>query len=151
MKNYLSILILLLVTAVFSVAWKQVVKEKTAYVQPETMELVPMMRLLLGDIYTINEGIYTENYDLIERSGLSIANHPVMTESDKKLIQSTLQEAFKKFVDYDMVVHHHADSLAQAAKEQDMKAVLKHYRIVQQGCVDCHTDFRNKIMEARNE
>lgn len=119
--------------------------------QPETMPLVPMMRLLLSDMYTINEGMYTENYELIMEGGTSIANHPVMTEEDKKLIKSTLGDKMKQFVNYDMVVHHHADSIRLAAERQQMDEVIRHYTIVQKGCIDCHSAFRTKIIEARQQ
>lgn len=117
--------------------------------QPETMSLVPMMRLLLSDMYTIDEGIYTENFEMIEKGGTAVSDHPVMTEDDKKLVKSALGEDMKKFVNFDMIVHHHADSIAAAARNEKMSEVLRHYRIVQQGCVDCHTGFRTQIIEAR--
>ncbi len=120
-------------------------------VQPETMPLVPMMRLLLNDMYTIDEGIYAENYQMIEEGGEAVSNHPVMTEEDKKLVKSALGEDMKKFVKFDMIVHHHADSIAIAARNEKMNEVLRHYRIVQQGCVDCHTRYRTKIIEAREK
>lgn len=118
-------------------------------VQPETMPLVPMMRLLLNDMYTIDEGIYTENYQMIEEGGEAVSDHPVMTEEDKKLVKDALGEEMKKFIKFDMIVHHHADSIAIAARNEKMNEILRHYRIVQQGCVDCHTSFRTKISEAR--
>ena len=124
----------------------QSVQEKT---QPETMELVPMMRLLLDDMYTVDEGIYTENYSMIEEGATAIADHPVMTEEDKKLVKETLGEDMKQFISFDRTVHHHADSMAVAARNERMTEVLRHYQIVQHGCVDCHSAFRTEIMEAR--
>ena len=117
--------------------------------QPETMSLVPMMRLLLDDMYTVDEGIYTENYSMVENGAKGIAGHPVMTEEDKKLVKETLGKDMKQFISFDKTVHHHADSMAEAALDKRMSEVLRHYRIVQQGCVDCHSNFRTKIMAAR--
>lgn len=119
--------------------------------QPESMPLVPMMRLLLSDMYTLDEGIYTENYQMIEEGGAAIADHPVMTEEDKKLIKSLLGDKMKQFVNYDMVVHHHADSIRMAAARQHMDEIIRHYIIVQKGCVDCHTAFRSQVTEARQQ
>lgn len=145
MKKYSGILIILFVTGTLSMGLKYTGGQH----QPETMELIPMMRLLLSDMYTINEGIYTEDYDLIEEGGSSIADHPAMTEEDKALIKKTLGEEFKQFVKYDMTVHHNADSIAIAATSKDMQEILKRYRIVQQGCVDCHTNYRAQIIKAK--
>jgi len=145
MKSPYTIVLALILTGLMAAAWSRTERET----QPETMELVPMMQLLLADIYRIDEGVFTENYELLEEGARSIADHPVMTEEDKKMIQETLGEEFKKFVSYDIAVHHHADSMAAAAVNQDMAAVLNHYRIVRQGCVDCHADFRVRVTEAR--
>lgn len=119
--------------------------------QPKTLKLIPMMRLLLADMQKIDQGIYTETYSIIAEGAGSIADHPGMTPKDKKLIKSTLGEEMPKFVSLDMTVHHHADSIKTAAQEQNMSEVLRHYRIVQQGCVDCHTTFRQQIIDAKEQ
>ncbi|MGK7370789.1 MAG: hypothetical protein ACNS64_11295 [Candidatus Halalkalibacterium sp. M3_1C_030] len=145
MKNS-KITIIAIVTVAFLMMAFQSVRQQS---QPETMPLVPMMRLLLNDMYNIDEGIYTEDFAMIEKGGKAIADHPVMTEEDKILVKKTLGEKMQQFVKYDMIVHHHADSIALAAQRKEMDSVLNHYQIVQQGCVDCHTDFRKDIIEAR--
>ena len=145
MKNS-KITIIAIVTVAFLMMAFQSVRQQA---QPKTMPLVPMMRLLLNDMYTIDEGIYTEDYAMIEKGGKSIANHPVMTEEDKKLVKDALGEDMKKFIKFDMIVHHHADSIAAAARNEKIDEVLRHYQIIQQGCVDCHSNFRTEIIEAR--
>ncbi|MDZ7716804.1 MAG: hypothetical protein U5J95_11385 [Balneolaceae bacterium] len=117
--------------------------------QPETMPLVPMMRLLLSDMQKVDAGIYTEDFEMIAENAGNIADHPTMTEEDKKLVKATLGEKIKQFVVFDMTVHHHADSMRIAAEKENMKEVLRHYNIVQQGCVDCHANFREPITQAR--
>jgi cytochrome c556 len=52
-------------------------------------------------------------------------------------------------VAFDMTVHHHSDSMRMAALQEKMQEVLRHYRVVQQGCVDCHANYRTKISKAR--
>lgn len=117
--------------------------------RPQSLQLVPMMRLLLDDMYTVDEGLYLEDYALIEEGAGGIADHPVMTEEDKALVKSALGEEMPRFVSYDMTVHHHADSMRAAAVNKNMAEVLRHYNIVQHGCVDCHADFRIPIQEER--
>lgn len=117
--------------------------------QAKKLPLVPMMQQLLADMQQVDQGIYTENYSIIEHGSGQISDHPTMTPKDKELVKSTLGSEMQKFVEYDMMVHHHADSMRIAAKNKNMQKVLYHYRIVQAGCVDCHTDFRDKISSAR--
>lgn len=119
--------------------------------QPETMPLIPMMQKLLADLKTVDHGIFTENYTMIAEGAKNIADHPAMTSEDKKIIKETLGQKIKQFVAFDMTVHHHADSMRLAALKKDMQKVLNHYRIVQQGCVDCHSDYRDQISKARKK
>ncbi|MDZ7721125.1 MAG: hypothetical protein U5K72_20050 [Balneolaceae bacterium] len=119
--------------------------------QVKTLPLVPMMQQLLADIQQVDQGIYTESYSLIEKGSGQISDHPTMTSDDKELVKSTLGEEMQKFVEYDMIVHHHADSMRMAAINKNMQKVLQHYRIVQSGCVDCHANFRDRVSSARLE
>lgn len=119
--------------------------------QVKTLPLVPMMQQLLADMQQVDQGIYTDNYSMIEKSSKQITDHPSMTPEDKELIKSTLGEEMQKFVEYDMIVHHHADSMRMAAINEKMHEVLNHYRIVQSGCVDCHTRYRDRISSARQK
>lgn len=117
--------------------------------QPKTMPLIPMMQQLLTDMQTVDQGIYTEDFELIAKGAGDIANHPKMTDEDKKIIKQTVGQEIKKFVSFDMVVHHHADSMRMAAMQKKMQKVLNHYRVVQQGCVDCHSNYRTEVSNAR--
>lgn len=168
MKPYLKMLLPLAFTFLVALGWSSCQRnaeteepragsaesEQPAGVQSEgdrqeSMELIPMMRLLLSDIYTVDEGIYTVNFDLVAEGAGNIADHPVMTGNEKELVKSALGEEMSRFVEYDMIVHHHADSMRTAARNENMQEVLRHYNIVQQGCVDCHNDFRDAVRTAR--
>lgn len=146
MKHSKTIISILLMTALVVGGWNFYQQK-----QQETMPLVPMMRMLFADMYLIDEGIYIEDYQKIEEGAGSIAEHPVMTEEDKSLVKQTLEEEIQDFVAYDMVVHGHADSIRLAAIQKNMQDILRHYSIVQQGCVDCHSDYRDRIKKARKK
>lgn len=147
MKSSKLLIAIIVATSLLVMGWSLYPQEQSE--QPETMPLIPMMQQLLADIQQVDHGIYTENFTLIEEGAGNISNHPTMTEEDKKLVKETLGPEMPQFVDYDMIVHHHADSMRMAALQENMEEILRHYRIVQQGCVDCHTAFRSDIMEAR--
>lgn len=119
--------------------------------QPDTLPLVPMMQQLLNDIQQVDRGIYMEDYSIIEEGAGRISDHPGMTPEDKELVKSTLGAEIQDFVEFDMIVHHHADSMRMAAVNEEMQKILYHYRIVQSGCVDCHSNFRDQITSARLE
>lgn len=142
MKNGIIIATIVLITGITFLGFSQ-------SQQPKTQPLIPMMRMLLADMQTVDQGIYNENYKLIAKGADDIANHPKMTQEDKQTIKKTLGKEIKEFVAFDMTVHHHADSMRLAALQENMQQVLRHYRIVQQGCVDCHSNYREKVSKAR--
>lgn len=149
MKKSIMVFTVLLGLSIIVMGWTWYPQDKSN--QPETLSLVPMMQQLLNDIQQVDRGIYTEDFLMIEEGAGNISGHPTMTVEDKKLVKKTLGKEMKQFVEFDMVVHHHADSMRMAAVEQNMQKVLKHYRITQQGCVDCHSNYREPISTARLE
>jgi hypothetical protein len=96
-----------------------------------SLNLQTIMRLIMADINMINEGIYTQNFQLIEQGAAAINQHPPLSDETRKFIQKTL------------------DDQMPASSQHDMNKVLQQYRIVQQGCVSCHTSFRETIIQAR--
>lgn len=146
--RHTTIITTILIACSFSImGWMYLPQEEPK--QPETMPLVPMMQQLLVDMQQIDRGIYTEEFELIEQGAERISDHPTMTSEDKKLVKKTLGDEMNQFVKYDMVVHHHADSMRMAAIQGEMEEVLRHFRIVQQGCVNCHSNYREPISSAR--
>lgn len=118
--------------------------------QPEnTQSIKTVMQRLMMDMQTIEVGIWNENYETIWSGAKNIVNHPKILKEEREEIAGILGEQMKAFVAFDKQVHNHADSLAQDAKAKNMNEILKHYTIVQQGCVSCHANFRTKIIEGR--
>ena len=101
------------------------------------------------DIHTINEGIYTQNYDLIETGAANINDHAPLADESRQLVMETLGDRMSVFGDFDDLVHSRADSIRMAAINRDMGKVLEQYRIVEQGCVNCHAAFQDEILKAR--
>ena len=118
--------------------------------QDESLDLQTIMRLIYTDMQIINEGIYTENFNLIEQGAAAINEHPPLSDETRALVKKTLGERMPAFGQYDKLVHDTADSLKVAAAERNMESVLDKYQIIQQGCVSCHASFRNEIIRARS-
>jgi len=115
----------------------------------EPMELHLIMRLIMMHVHTIDEGIYLQNFRLVEEGAADINDHPPLSENSRALVQKTLGDEMPAFGEFDQIVHSRADSIRIAAERHDMEGILKHYRIMQQGCVNCHAAFQNEIREAR--
>lgn len=112
-------------------------------------DLQVIMRLLLSDVDRINEGIYTQSYGLIETAAAGINNHPPLPENTLTMLKETLGNRMEAFAKFDQIVHSRADSLREAAGDEDMGRVLENYRIIQQGCVNCHAAFQDEVRQER--
>ncbi|MFP8489099.1 cytochrome c [Gracilimonas sp. Q87] len=115
----------------------------------DSLDLQTIMRLISADMQIINEGIYTENYELIEQGAAAINEHPPLSDETRSFLKKTLGNRMQAFGQYDKLVHDTADSLKVAAKDGNMESILEKYQIIQKGCVSCHTSFRNEIIQAR--
>lgn len=138
----------------FGLAFNHFTDEKdvpatTAFVETNSPELPTIMRMLMIDMHTINEGIFTQNFHLIEQGAANINNHPPLSDETRSLVQNTLGERMSQFGAYDKVVHDTADSLREAAVNQDMNRIMKHTNVIQQGCVSCHAAFQEEIRHER--
>jgi len=107
--------------------------------------LLPLMHQLMADMNQVNTGIYMEQYALIDSAAYNIAHHPKINPEQMKIIKKNLGDEMQEFVRLDMIVHHYADSISLAARHEDMQKIMKHYTIVQNGCVDCHNQFRARL------
>lgn len=141
------LLVSTLILSFISVAW---IQKSDQHIEPEPQSLKSIMQLLMMDMHTVSMGIYLENYEIIYSGGKNINSHPGIIKEEQKELADILGEQMKSFHGMDMVVHYHADSLAMAAKEKDMQKILHHYQIVQNGCVNCHAAFRDKILEGKS-
>jgi hypothetical protein len=141
MKNRIK----LLLTSIFILMLFAGLTSHNLYQSEDSLDLQTIMRLLMLDVHTINEGIYTHNYDLIEAGTAAVNGHPSLSDDSRALVQQTLDDRMPAFVEFDNLVHDYADSIREAALDHNMERVLNHYRIMEQGCVNCHTAFQDEI------
>lgn len=139
-------LLLLILAAFFSIALTQ---KKTNPQPKDSKPIKAIMQLLVMDMQTIEFGIWNENFETIQTGAENIVDHPKIPDSQRKEIAGILGPEMKAFAAFDKQVHSHADSLAEDAAAKNMKEVLRHYSIIQQGCVSCHANLRTKIIEGR--
>ena len=111
----------------------------------ETEELLPIMYQLMADMNQINEGIFTENYPMIDSAAYRITHHLEINPRQMEIIKKSLGEDLQEFVRIDMMVHDHAAAISQAAQQKEMSEVLTQYGIVQHSCVNCHNQFRSRL------
>lgn len=149
MKYRMTLVTITILVASILMGMSLLEPNKKINTEPEPQELHTIMRLLMQDIYTINEGIYTQNFDLIETGAAKINDHAPLSDESKNLVKETLGDRMAQFGEFDNVVHSYADSIRDAAVAKDMGRVLEKYRVVEQGCVNCHGAFQDEIRSER--
>ncbi|MCF6354703.1 MAG: hypothetical protein L3J26_06295 [Candidatus Polarisedimenticolaceae bacterium] len=68
-----------------------------------------------------------------------------LTKAQKKVLQATLPESFKKM---DQVFHSSAGMLSDAAKKRDMEQVVFYYSKMTESCVNCHSQHATQRFPA---
>ena len=110
-----------------------------------TKPLRPLMVTLAQDMDRLATGLWHEDYDLIRDGASSIANHPRIPPDQIAKIKKTLGADFQNFVRYDKAVHSTATELVSAAEARKWSGVLSKYTEIRDGCVGCHTAYRDRL------
>lgn len=112
----------------------------------DNISLKIIMQRLLDDTQLITKGIFFENFEMIEKGAKQIAQHPpIPLETRKKLLKGLGQE-MAQFKGFDVKVHNTAVSIAQAAKNKNMEAILSNYHQLVDGCQYCHESFKQRAV-----
>ena len=103
------------------------------------------MRGLLNDSQQISEGIFLQKYQQIELAAARIADHPQASMEIKQKLVKNLGAEMGVFKSFDIKVHNTAVAIAKAAKDKDMKLVVKEYHQLVDGCQSCHGGFKQRV------
>jgi hypothetical protein len=114
--------------------------------EPRPLEL--LMVELGQDMQRLNEGIWRDDYVMIERGARAVADHPPIPPEQVALIRAALGPQFESFRQFDVLVHERAAEIAEAASSARMDRVLALYGQVQEGCVGCHAAYRDRTRAA---
>ena len=114
---------------------------------PETAPLPEIMYGLAVDLDAVHAGLWTEDFGRIARAATAIAEHPKVPPEEMGRIQGVLGDDFAAFAQSDRHVHDTAVQLAEAARAEDLGAVMEHLHTLDQGCVACHTAFRDRLQD----
>lgn len=114
---------------------------------PKVVSLKEIMQGLLDDTQLISKGVFLENYSMIEKGAKQIAQHPPVPMETRKKLLKALGPEMGQFKGFDMKVHKTAVSIAEAAKNKNMEAILSNYHQLVDGCQYCHESFKQRAIE----
>lgn len=111
------------------------------------LQLRTIMKEMGDRVEKITHGINTGDFELIEKNALLIAEHEKPPMIERMKILSFLKSESSNFKSSDAKVHDEAVKLAEAAKKKDYDAILLSFADVMKGCVNCHSNYRQKIVD----
>lgn len=104
-----------------------------------------VMQGLLTDTQNITEGIVLEDFTLIEKAATNIVDHPKPDLAIRMKLVKAMGSQMGKFKAKDTVVHDSAVALVKAAQAKNMDAVTQEYQTLINGCLACHTSYKEKV------
>ena len=105
------------------------------------------MQTLDQDFRALTSAVMREEWDAMVEAAGDIAHHPRPPLAFRKRVMGILGEEASGFKAVDEDVHKGSARLLQAAERKDLEGVMRQYHRVSQGCVDCHTDYRQTIRD----
>ncbi len=114
----------------------------------ETRPLKLLMVELGQDMSRINDGIWHMDREMIVAGARAIAEHPKIDPQQMQRLKEALGNRFSGFVQLDQAVHDTSAELARRAPDMGLTEIVRSYHELQQGCVACHTGYRDAVREA---
>ena len=111
----------------------------------ESPSLLQIMQQLGRDLNRISDGLWREDYAAVAAAAQAIADHPQPPVEERTRIIGGLGADAGRFRQGDQNVHDAALAIKAAAEQEDSERVLQHYIGLVEGCMNCHTQFRERV------
>ena len=113
--------------------------------QDQAPSLLQIMQQLGRDLNRISDGMWSEDYAAMAAAAQAIADHPQPPVEERTRIIEGLGADAGSFRQGDQDVHDAALAVKAAAEQKDNEQVLQRYIELVQGCMGCHTRFRERV------
>jgi cytochrome c556 len=110
------------------------------------MALRGIMRDMGREAAALADGLMREDYALVERAALKVAEHPQPPPEERARIITWLGARAVRFRGYDQEVHGNGQAVAAAARQRQPKAALEAFHKLQSACMACHLEFRQPYL-----
>lgn len=113
----------------------------------EPLALQRVMRDMGRNMQAITDGISREDYAVVEKAALAIANHPQPPMGEKMRIRSFVGSNTARFKAFDGETHDNATALAHASRSGNGEESIAAFRKLQSSCLACHQAFRRPFVD----
>lgn len=108
----------------------------------EPLALQGIMKEMGRNMQVIVDGLSREDYALVERAALAIAEHPQPPFGEKMRILGFVGGDAPRFKAFDGETHDNAMMLAKASADGNGEGSIMAFRKLQSSCLACHQAFR---------
>jgi cytochrome c556 len=113
----------------------------------EALALQRVMKDMGRDMQAITDGISREDYAVVEKAALAIADHPQSPLGEKMRILGFVGSNKARFKAFDGETHDNAMALATASKSGNGEDVIRSFQKLQSSCLACHQAFRKPFVD----
>lgn len=107
--------------------------------------LFTIMAGLQEDMAGLERGLWREDFDSIATRATAIEEHPTVPAAEAQAIAGVLGPDMAAFKQADTEVHDLAVRIRELADAHELDGILATKADLAEGCVACHTQFRERI------
>lgn len=122
--------------------------ERTTPMRAALPGLFGVMAGLERDMAGLSSALWRTDFDAIADHATAIATHPQVPPPERQTIAGVLGQDMAAFKAVDTRVHDLAVRIRTLADNEDLDAIITAEAELRQGCVACHTNFRDRLREA---
>ena len=133
--------VLLLTISTIATTWADETPPKNA------MVLRQIMQELDNNMQLTNHAITREDWDVVAKTALLIAEHPEPPFSEKLRIMMFFGRDISRLKQLDGQTHQAAKNLATEAKTGNRQNIMRSFNTLEQSCTNCHQQFKNAFVK----
>lgn len=140
----------LLVAALFplSIQAQESAENLVATMRKAEMTYKELMTIMGRSIGMMQEGVLTQNRELVEQGANIIFTHPAPNHTPWAIMKAEDQEGFKQaLVTYDKVLDNDTNDILKATRGRDWLAATGALSQLQTSCVSCHMQWKDKAQK----
>ena len=111
--------------------------------------LLPIMQELGADMMALTHALMTDDYETVTQRAEAVAQHAPISAGELERIHGLLGADMATFEALDEAVHGASVRLHEAARARQPALIAERLGDVQQGCVACHMQFRERLRTDR--
>jgi len=113
--------------------------------------LKEIMQGLRDDVFTIADGMFTDDMERIAQGAAGIAHHPSIPGEQIQRVAAELGPEMPAFKQMDIRVHDLSLSIVSAAEAQDRGRISADFGQLINGCLACHSSYKDRVANILKE